>query len=193
MVDNIDNPNYQGNPLDDYKKTRDIVRQKNKQAEVNNPKTALAGEIVGSLLAPGPKIAKGEKFLPAAGKLALGGALYGAGSSESDDISGVAIDSALGGAGGAILGGTANSILNKGLPSLAGYLKNKVGFNALGGQTPQAKYLKNSGLTPEEVTDFALTPQTVNRSVTELPLDKGASEQKIKVSSIKRFWVTRNA
>lgn len=113
-----------GDPkLADYKKLYnqylDSERAQLKKEALDNPKTAIAGNIAGSALtlplggsALAPSL-KGATMLQGAGKLAgsgaLGGTLIGAGTSEANDMSGIAKDAAIGGVEGAgvnlLLGG----------------------------------------------------------------------------------------
>lgn len=99
--------------LKSYEQARDWERSAVHQGERDNPKTALASEVVGSLVAPGPKGTKGLKGLARVGEGALTGAkmgaAYGFGKSEGEGAGDVALDTAIGGgvgAGtGAVIGG----------------------------------------------------------------------------------------
>jgi hypothetical protein len=94
-----------------YAQARDEARRNNAAAEAANPGTYLAGDL-GSALIPGLgslgaiSRARSLSALPAAGRLAVGGAatggVAGAGYSDADTPLGVAGDSALGGLTGAV-------------------------------------------------------------------------------------------
>ena len=91
-----------------YKQYRDESRQNFKKAQEANPGTYTTGEVagaIGSAFIPGLNVAKGAGLAANVGKAALQGGLMGLGSSEAEDLSGMAKDTAtgaaLGGAGGA--------------------------------------------------------------------------------------------
>ena len=112
----ISNESTKDMPLADlYSMYRDIQRAKNKQAEEAFPKTFLAGNVVGGFA---PAIATGGS-LPA---LIGTGAAMGLGTSESEDVGGMAKDAAIG-AGLGALGAGAGKVVGKGL-SLAGKVLN---------------------------------------------------------------------
>lgn len=99
--------------LSGYTQARDWERADLHKGERDNPKTALAAELTGSLLAPGPKGTKGATGLKRVGDgIKMGskmGAAYGFGKSEGGDAGEVALDTVkgagIGGATGGVLGG----------------------------------------------------------------------------------------
>lgn len=96
-----------------YKQYRDESRSNYNAAEEANPITYGGGQIaggVGSLLIPGLNVAKGAGLAATAGKAALQGGLTGIGSSEADDLSGLAKDAASGAAIGGVLGSAGHAI-----------------------------------------------------------------------------------
>lgn len=98
-----------------YKEARDESRAAQKKAEKQNPASFTGGQVaggIGSMLVPGGAIAKGAmgagklaKGAIGAGKLATGGAVAGAGSSEAEDIKGIASDAKSGAATALVTGG----------------------------------------------------------------------------------------
>lgn len=100
------------NPLDLYKKYRDVQRNKMAMLQEENPKASLAGNLLGGFMIPGGAMAKGvtkgaglARNLIQSGKGAakLGG-LYGLGMSEAEDLTGMAKDTAASAALGGSLG-----------------------------------------------------------------------------------------
>ena len=102
--------------LEDYRSNRDDLRALDKQAKAENPKTFVGGEIAGGIstaampfgaagkAAQGAKLGAGRQLLSAmatGGKYGLAGGL---GTSEADSGLGVAKDTAMGGATGALGG-----------------------------------------------------------------------------------------
>jgi len=146
------------NPIEKYKELRDTTRESDIAAEEANPKSFLAGEVVGGIapaltsggaaimgtagktaLKEGAKLAarksgeeitkkllqqKARNLALKSGAKAGGimGAAYGAGQSEADllegDIAGLAQDTAIGGATGAVMGG-AIPVLGEGIKKVA--------------------------------------------------------------------------
>lgn len=102
--------------LDAYRRERDAAREEQRASRDSSPKLALAGEMAGAVLAPGPKGQAAKGVTARAAQMALQGAkvggLYGAGASEADLTKGeiipflrdVGAGSALGGVGGAVFG-----------------------------------------------------------------------------------------
>ena len=98
----------------------------------------------------------GAFLVPGSGLASLGasGALYGAGASDSEDASGMAKDAALGGAGGAALGGTLK-LLGKAAKPVGEYLGDKAtkwGRKAITGVTGS---LSNKKVLPTDVVENA--------------------------------------
>lgn len=83
-----------------YEKYRDESRAEFKRAKEENPKSFLAGEVTGAI---GTALVPGLGGASAA-KLAGIGAATGLGNSEAEDVEGIAIDTAIGGAAGLALG-----------------------------------------------------------------------------------------
>lgn len=70
-----------------YREWRDMSRRLNAQAEKDNPKTYLGGNIAGAVVSPASKVlapVKGAGLVANAGRIALGGAVAGAGNSSAD-------------------------------------------------------------------------------------------------------------
>ena len=93
-------PHPRGFKGENYQEYLDEDRQNFHHAEQDNSGTFLAGEVVGSLIAPGLGLAKGATTL--AKTAAVYGAVEGAGISQEEDPLDVALDSVL----GATIGGT---------------------------------------------------------------------------------------
>ncbi len=106
-----------------YKQARDEARAAYKKAQQDNPGTYLGGQVGGSLATlaiPGLNAAKGAKLLTTVGKSALQGGLTGLGSSESEDVTDMAKDTAAGagiggafGAAGGLLGNAVSGAVPK--------------------------------------------------------------------------------
>lgn len=100
----------EGKATEAYRKTRDAMREEQESAETQNPKSYIAGQVVGSLATPGLAGAKAATAAGRVGKAALGGAvgggLYGAGEAVSGGQSpgDVAASTAKGAATGALFG-----------------------------------------------------------------------------------------
>ena len=87
-----------------YEQARDESRANNRSAQEANPVTYGAGQVAGAV---GEGLATGGTSV---GGMAALGAAQGLGSSESEDIAGMARDTAVGGAIGAVTGGVAKGI-----------------------------------------------------------------------------------
>lgn len=106
-----------------YEQARDESRAAYAQAREDNPGTYLSGQVGGGLASmaiPGLNAAKGAKLATVFGKSALQGGLMGLGASESDDIAGMAKDTATGagiggafGAAGGLIGNAASGAVPK--------------------------------------------------------------------------------
>lgn len=143
-------------PLSDlYSMYRDIQRAKNKQAEEAFPKTYLAGNVAGGFA---PAIATGGS-LPA---LIGTGAAMGLGASESEDVGGMAKDTAIG-AGLGALGAGAGKVVGKGI-SLAG--------KGLGTAAEKIGISKSAG----ELKDLAAHQMEGAAKIPVKNLDKGLGE-----------------
>lgn len=88
-----------------YEQYRDLIRRQYAQAEKEHPKTTMGAEMVGGLAGPGLEVALAEKLGMAGAKAVMKkllsdptkyGAIYGAGKSESEDVTGVTLDAAKG-------------------------------------------------------------------------------------------------
>lgn len=107
-----------------YEQSRDESRAQYLKAQTDNPVTYGAGQIGGGLATmaiPGLNVAKGASLARTAGTAALQGGLAGLGSSESDDVSQMAKDAAVGAGLGLGLGAAgygAGKLVEKALPSL---------------------------------------------------------------------------
>jgi hypothetical protein len=119
-----------------YENARDRARRTKREAEEDNPKSYLAGQVGGavgsSMLIPGGGL-KGATTLAKVANAAKSGALVGGvagiGSSDKEDISGIASDAAKNAAGGAIVGGgitAAGKVLTKGTDLIPSSFKEKV-------------------------------------------------------------------
>lgn len=92
-----------------YQIERDKIRANNKAAQQANPGTYFAGELGGGIASsfvPGLGIAKTAGIAKTIGQGALLGGVAGLGASESNDIKGMAIDTA----GGAVVGGALGGV-----------------------------------------------------------------------------------
>ena len=114
-----------------YEAMRDRRRALDKAAQTQNPKAFTAGQVVGGIatIPVGGALLKGASKVPQLAKAAnlyqkagsgskmqqavksgiTGGAMYGAGSSEADDLGGVVFDATK----GAVVGGTGGALFNK--------------------------------------------------------------------------------
>lgn len=100
-----------------YKQHRDESRQKYKQAEQSHPGEYGTGQFFGSLLPAWYLRATGP-----AGLTALG-AVQGAGSSEAEDLPGMALDTAKG-AGTGLVAGAGGALLSKAAPAVGRFTTN---------------------------------------------------------------------
>lgn len=120
---------------DAYRRGRNLERESLKKGAEQNPKSAFVGDIIGGSVSPLNKIASGMSAIK--GGATLGG-IYGLGGSESEDVIGLAKDTALGaGLGGAIGGAVdvAAPYIDKGVKYAGGKLKDIAenrAFKALG-------------------------------------------------------------
>lgn len=106
---------------DVYKGTRDIAREQQKASYEQNPISSVLGGVGGSIALPFP--ARGAMD---AAKLGAGyGAAYGVGSSEEENVPGMALDALKGGALGAPLGAAGYKIA-EGVQNLGRGLLNKI-------------------------------------------------------------------
>lgn len=94
-----------------YSKHRDYLREEFKEAEENNPKSFMAGDItggIGTAIIPGLGAAKGLSAVMKVG--ATAGAISGIGRSEDEDLDDQLIDGLLGGATGAAFAGAGQAV-----------------------------------------------------------------------------------
>ncbi len=144
-LDVLKDPTKLKQMLELYEQHRDESRQNFKAARERSPYATFAGEMLGGLAVPGIGAAKagltgaktvGQAALQGAKVGAAGGALYGAGSSEADVLSGDFVqDVATGGVIGGALGGATQAFIP--------------GVKALG------KKMKDADLAPEIVENMA--------------------------------------
>lgn len=151
---------------DRYARWRDSARRTNDAANAANPKTFLGGQIAGGVAtsaAPGGLVSKVVgRAAPAVGAMARAeqaaqqaipiGAAYGLGESKAETVGGLAKDAALGGAGGALVGGTVAAVA----PPLAAWLRSKsieYGRKALSGISTPMSYTRKP--IPEAAVDAA--------------------------------------
>ena len=132
-----------------YRSDRDTARREVAVGSKENPKTAIAAELAGGLMAPGPKIARvGGVPLTKTGSLVASGAaaggLYGAGSSNKEMPQDIAADALGSAAGGAIAGPIAakgGELAARGLGKVA----TSSGLKALGVKAGISDSLKRRG------------------------------------------------
>jgi hypothetical protein len=93
-----------------YQERRDAYRRRNAEAQASHPGAYLAGEVGGSLVAPGGA-AKGTGLAGRTATFGAQGALAGAGHSEAEDLVGVAKDAATSGAASAVLGNVLHRVV----------------------------------------------------------------------------------
>lgn len=112
-----------------YKQARDESRQAYRAAEDANPITYNSGQVgagVATAFIPGLNLAKGATLAARAGQAAAMGAAAGLGSSDEEDLSGMALDTAKGAALGGALQGAGEKIVAPAVKYGAGKL-GKVG------------------------------------------------------------------
>lgn len=133
---------------DAYRRGRNLERETLKKGAEQNPKSAFIGDVIGGAVSPLNKIAGGMSAIK--GGATLGG-IYGLGGSESEDVLGMAKDTALGaGLGGAIGGAVdvAAPYIDKGVKYAGGKLKDiaeKRAFKGLGPYQKDAEKAFQSG------------------------------------------------
>ncbi len=145
---------YSKDPLVDallkrYRGERDAARREVAEGAKANPKTAIAAELAGGFMAPGPKVARlGAVPLTKTGSLVASGAaaggLYGAGASTKEQPQDIAGDALAGAAGGAVAGPVAakgSELASRGL----GRLATASGLKALGVKAGISDSLKRRG------------------------------------------------
>src|SRR5215831_6869108 len=107
-----------------YDEARDLVRKIRSQAEEDNPRSFMAGQVGGALATPGLAATKGAtvgaRALRAATAGAVQGGLYGVGSGETP------AERAIGGVAGAAVGGATGGVASP-LVDLAGFGIQKAG------------------------------------------------------------------
>lgn len=151
--------NMLGDETADYKKTYTDSRQKLrdylKKSEEANPKSYLAGNVIGGVgtaFVPGMGVARGASLANMAGKAALLGGLQGLGGSESNSISGDLGNAAKGAAFGGVVGGAvggAGKMMSRFTPT---EVAKKMGRTFLG--------------APEEATErYMSNPEAVNNAL----------------------------
>ncbi len=195
--------------LEAYRKERDASRDMDKQAQTANPKSYLSGEIGGSLataLVPGMgalNVAKGATTGARVGRAALAGGTVGLGTSEAEDLQGLATDTAIGAdVGGALQGIGEKAVapaLQKAGAAAKPYLEKAGQFISDKTDGLVDKGLQKLGKTvadvPESVTDrYLKNPASVNGALAReevgesLLRDGGALEQlRQKVSQLDSY------
>jgi hypothetical protein len=136
-------------PQESYEQRRDAYRNENREAQIANPGTYFAGQMLGSV----PSMAVGGTSV--AGQMAAGGAMgaaTGAGYSEAEDLEGIAKDTglgvAIGGLSPALLAGIQKygmAGIQKVAPKLAAKLRSgaeKTALNATGATAAEVKNFK---------------------------------------------------
>ena len=129
-----------------YKQYRDIERKKNDEAQAQNPKSYMAGNIGGGVATafiPGLNIAKGATLGSAALKAGAIGAAAGLGSSDAPDIQGDVVNTVVGGALGAGMGALGQKVGQALAPEAVQARASLQSLKALGGKaipdyTPEA-------------------------------------------------------
>lgn len=145
---------YSKDPLIDallkrYRSDRDTARREVAVGAKANPKTAIAAELAGGFMAPGPKVTRiGSAPLTKTGSLVasggLAGGLYGAGSSNKELPQDIATDALGAAAGGAVAGPVAakgGELAARGFNKLA----TSAGLKALGVKAGISDSLKRRG------------------------------------------------
>lgn len=132
-----------------YREVRDRIRQQNRDAEEQNPKSFFTGELAGGAAMPvgagGTAKTLVGAALKGAGAGALGGGLSGFGNSDSEDRVENLADAAKGAAIGTVAGGALGAAGN-----LAGRSLTKAGREGLGAELKSFQ----SGLK-DDITEFA--------------------------------------
>ena len=113
LPEGTENPYKDKSSSEVYRAGRDEVRAQQKKLEEAHPGTVLSGSIIGGILIPGAAGAlgaagKGLKGAAAAG--AIEGGLAGAGTSEEENVAGLAADVGTGAALGAGFGGALHGV-----------------------------------------------------------------------------------
>jgi hypothetical protein len=176
-----------------YQQYRDIERKKNEDAQAQNPKSYMAGNIGGGVattLIPGLNIAKGATLANAAIKAGAIGAATGLGSSDADltkgDVGGAAIDTAVGGALGAGAGAIGQKIGQALTPEATQARASMQAIKALGGKAipdnaPIGQAVLNQGALPF-MSGAAGTEKAITGGINDIeqnsvqPLLKSVSE-----------------
>jgi hypothetical protein len=135
---------------DQYKKNRDLLRKEFKEAEKDNPKSFMAGDITGGVattLIPGLNVAKG---LGAAVKVgALAGGASALGRTEEEDIQDQLVDTLMGAGFGAAAGGVGYGI-GKGFDKAGKFVGEKI---KSGGESELMRALGFTSMTAKKNLD----------------------------------------
>lgn len=139
-----------------YQQLRDEARGTYAQAQAENPKAYMAGEIGGGIATS--LVPAGAATLPARlARAGVEGAAYGLGQSEADltegQIGKAAWDTAKGGMIGGLAGGV-GEVAGKGLSKIGGYLKNPETYEQLA-QKGTAQRLK---ISPSDASNMKFAP-----------------------------------
>lgn len=183
-----------GNPVPAYDDLKADIRGQQKQAQADNPKSYLGGQIAGGVaqaLAAGPGIAASAPTL--AGR-ALGGAatgagmggLYGAGSGEG--MEGRAIEGLVGAGTGAVVGG-AMPFVARGLGSAWNYLTSGRAANAAAQQAgvqPATARLLADSLAADDTLGARGAANIAAAGPDAMLADAGPSAQRILDTAIQR-------
>jgi hypothetical protein len=174
----------EGSFFDRYRKWRDVARLTDRKAEAANPKSSMAGQIIGGLAtAAAPAGLAGKaglaitaaKDAPLLTRAAIGaanavplGAIYAAGEGNAETLGGAAKDALMGGVASGIAGGTVSAVS----PPVAAWLKKQAhqfGQKALSGiGTPLAARKELSERATEAAYDVgAITPFSGVRKISQ--------------------------
>jgi hypothetical protein len=127
-----------------YTQHRDESRDAFKRAADANPLTSMAGNITGSVL-PSLAMPAFSTVKGAAAVGALGGAATGLGTSEAEDLSGLAKDTTIGGGVGAVTGGALQGLINKLNPTALNEVANNQIVKASGATKPMMREMVRKG------------------------------------------------
>lgn len=178
-----------------YKKNRDLSRENYRKAEADNPKSYLAGNVGGGIataFVPGLNLAKGATLGKVALQSAGVGAAGGFGSSEREDILGLAKDTAIGGVIGGVAPGAINlagKALAKGGQYVAKGAK-AAGFQALKAFTDTSPEMAKKLLarTPEQIKGARTREEIAEAAVDAV----GALKSKVSQGSSEAFDILEN-
>jgi hypothetical protein len=173
-------PHHDYEPVDHYTPARDSVRAVMNEAEEESPRAFAAAELAGGLLpaAALPNPATGSRMLSSVAGGGLYGGLAGLGSSEDDDLAGLAEDTIEGAALGAGTGGVMHGLAGGGARLL-----NSAGRNAR---------LRSAGFDPGNLPPamravVEADPEAASRLIRELTPATAATPGPIGASAASRI------